>query len=124
MVQVTKQLPNEPDVIATVREQLMANHEHQHHHHKHKNKFARHVPKGSEASNILVGTIECLEKPVMAFVRLQESFIIEGLCEVEIPTRFIFILLGGVDYINYYQIGRSISTLMSDEIFHEVAYKS
>lgn len=145
MVRVTQQLPDREEVITDVRAQLLANHEHQHEHaqkkHKsptngadsansiathqpHKNKFARHVPKNSEASNILVGTMECLEKPVMAFVRLKTPVIIPGLCEVEIPTRFIFILLGGTEYVNYYQIGRSISTLMSDDIFHEVAYKS
>jgi anion exchange protein len=150
MVRGTKQLVDDDDVITTVKQQLLASHEHQFEHHKHKkdkdspnhnnssgnlnekemkktkskNKFAHHVPKGSEASNILVGTLDCLEKPVMAFVRLQDSTIIEGLCEVDIPTRFMFILLGNPSFINYYQIGRSMSTLMSDEIFHEVAYKS
>ena len=86
--------------------------------------FMRHIPKGAEASNILVGSLDCLEAPVMAFVRLEEAVVIEDLCEVDIPTRFIFILLGQRDNTNYYQIGRSVSTLMSDEIFHEVAYKA
>lgn len=42
-------------------------------------------------------------------------------------NRFIFILLGPVesaDNNNYHEIGRAMATLMSDEIFHEVAYRA
>ena len=42
-----------------------------------------------------------------------------------VPTRFIFILLGPVgDMSRYHEIGRSMGTLMSDEIFHEVTFRA
>lgn len=87
-------------------------------------KFLRHIPKGAEAANILVGTMPCLQHPCMAFIRLKNSVVLPQVCEVDIKTKFVFILLGGPDFTNYYQIGRSFSTLMSDQIFHEVAYQA
>ena len=91
---------------------------------KEKQKFLKHIPKGSEAANILVGTLSCIQQPVMAFVRLKNSQLLPGICEVDIPTKFFFFLVGGKDFTNYYQIGRSLSTIMSDDIFHIVAYKA
>ena len=39
------------------------------------------------------------------------------LTEVPVPTRFIFILLGPQgNQMRYHEIGRSIATLMSDEV--------
>ena len=52
------------------------------------------IPKGAEASNILVGEVDFLEKPLSAFIRLQEATILGDLTEVPVPTRFLFVLLG------------------------------
>ena len=52
------------------------------------------IPKGAEASNILVGELNILDKPLSAFIRLSEAVILGDLTEVPVPTRFIFILLG------------------------------
>lgn len=52
------------------------------------------IPKGAEASNILVGELNVLDKPLSAFIRLSEAVILGDLTEVPVPTRFIFILLG------------------------------
>ncbi|XP_033117132.1 sodium-driven chloride bicarbonate exchanger-like [Anneissia japonica] len=89
-------------------------------------KFMKKVPQGSEASNVLVGEVEFLQTPMTAFVRLQEGAILNDLTEVPIPTRFVFILLGPPTKNNrrYHEIGRCIATLMSDEVFQEVAYKA
>lgn len=39
--------------------------------------------------------------------------------------RFLFILLGPVgSHGSFHEIGRAMATLMSDEIFHEVAYRA
>lgn len=48
-----------------------------------------------------------------------------SITEVPIPVRFLFILLGPkiVD-LDYHEVGRSIATLMSNEHFHEIAYKA
>lgn len=53
----------------------------------------------------------------MAFVRLREAVELESVLEVPIPVRFLFVLLGPpTTSMDYHQIGRSISTLMSDKV--------
>ncbi|XP_046801168.1 sodium bicarbonate cotransporter 3 isoform X6 [Lucilia cuprina] len=87
--------------------------------------FMRKIPPGAEASNILVGEVEFLEKPLAGFIRLKEASVMGDLTEVPVPTRFIFILLGPPgSQSNFHEIGRAMATLMSDEIFHEVAYRA
>ena len=45
--------------------------------------------------------------------------------QVSIPVRFMFVLLGPFNGdMDYHEVGRSISTLMSDKGFHEVAYRA
>ncbi|XP_053090278.1 anion exchange protein 3 isoform X3 [Pangasianodon hypophthalmus] len=81
------------------------------------------IPKDAEATVVLVGCVEFLEQPAMAFVRLNEAVLLESVLEVPIPVRFIFVLLGpSQSNMDYHEIGRSFSTLMSDKNFHEVAY--
>ncbi|NXS67074.1 S4A10 protein, partial [Pandion haliaetus] len=87
--------------------------------------FMKKIPPGAEASNILVGELEFLDRAVVAFVRLSPAVLLTGLAEVPIPTRFLFILLGPLGKgQQYHEIGRSIATLMTDEVFHDVAYKA
>lgn len=54
----------------------------------------RKIPPGAEASNILVGEVDFLDKTLSAFIRLKQSCKMGDLTEVPVPTRFIFILLG------------------------------
>ncbi|XP_043847189.1 sodium-driven chloride bicarbonate exchanger isoform X7 [Dromiciops gliroides] len=87
--------------------------------------FMKKIPPGAEASNILVGELEFLDRTIVAFVRLSPAVLLTGLAEVPIPTRFLFILLGPLGKgQQYHEIGRSIATLMTDEVFHDVAYKA
>ncbi|KAM5280255.1 sodium bicarbonate cotransporter 3 isoform 11-T11 [Ctenodactylus gundi] len=87
--------------------------------------FMRKIPTGAEASNVLVGEVDFLERPIIAFVRLAPAVLLTGLTEVPVPTRFLFLLLGPAGKASqYHEIGRSIATLMTDEIFHDVAYKA
>uniref|UniRef100_A0A7N8Y528 Anion exchange protein n=1 Tax=Mastacembelus armatus TaxID=205130 RepID=A0A7N8Y528_9TELE len=87
--------------------------------------FMKKIPEGAEASNVLVGELDFLERPIVAFVRLSPAVLLSGLTEVPIPTRFLFILLGPDGKAQqYHEIGRSMATIMTDEIFHDVAYKA
>ncbi|XP_014212763.1 electroneutral sodium bicarbonate exchanger 1 isoform X2 [Copidosoma floridanum] len=87
--------------------------------------FMRKIPAGAEASNILVGEVDFLDKTISAFIRLSQASIMGDLTEVPVPTRFIFVLLGPTGGIsNFHEIGRAMATLMSDEVFHDVAYKA
>ncbi|TRY64872.1 hypothetical protein DNTS_024581 [Danionella cerebrum] len=83
------------------------------------------VPRDAEASNVLVGEVDFLDAPLVSFVRLQQAVVLGGLTEIPIPTRFLFILLGPKGkQTSYREIGRAIATLMSDEVFHDIAYKA
>ncbi|KAJ8286159.1 hypothetical protein GJAV_G00035190 [Gymnothorax javanicus] len=90
-----------------------------------KNKFMKKIPPNAEASNVLVGEVDFLEKPFVAFVRLDRATTLGGLTEVPVPTRFLFILLGPSGKTkSYNEIGRAIATLMVDDLFSDVAYKA
>ncbi|KAJ8285336.1 hypothetical protein GJAV_G00025670 [Gymnothorax javanicus] len=90
-----------------------------------KNKLMKKLPRDAEASNVLVGEVDFLDSPFIAFVRLQQAVMLGALTEVPVPTRFLFILLGPKGKAkSYHEIGRAIATLMSDEVFHDIAYKA
>uniref|UniRef100_A0A672IHE3 Anion exchange protein n=1 Tax=Salarias fasciatus TaxID=181472 RepID=A0A672IHE3_SALFA len=93
--------------------------------HQLKNKFMKKIPRDAEASNVLIGEVDFLDKPFVAFVRLAQATTLGGLTEVPVPTRFLFILLGPHGKTkSYNEIGRAIATLMVDDLFSDVAYKA
>jgi hypothetical protein len=61
----------------------------------------RKIPPGAEASNILVGEVDFLDKTLSVFIRLSQAGIMGDLTEVPVPTRFIFVLLGPTVRIVY-----------------------
>lgn len=113
------------------------------------------IPEGAEASNVLVGELDFLERPIVAFVRLSPAVLLTGLTEVPIPTRcedkiriwsckiprfrkewrakvvhfftntrFLFILLGPDGKAQqYHEIGRSMATIMTDEVTSNKIFK-
>ncbi|XP_022693621.1 electroneutral sodium bicarbonate exchanger 1-like isoform X1 [Varroa jacobsoni] len=94
-------------------------------HHRLNQAFMRKVPPGSQAVNILVGEVDFLERPIMAFVRLNQAMSLGDLTEVPVPTRFFFLLLGPTgNMVRYHEVGRAIGILMTDEVFHDVAFKA
>lgn len=79
--------------------------------------------QSTEATAVLVGPLEKLDEPLVAFVRLKEATKLGNLLEVHLPVRFIFVVLGPTnDSLNYHEIGRSIATLMSNQEFLESIY--
>ncbi|XP_059218992.1 anion exchange protein 3 isoform X3 [Stomoxys calcitrans] len=83
------------------------------------------IPHGAEATTVLVGAVDFLEQPTIAFLRLAEGVPMPSLTEVPIPVRFMFILLGPPNYdLDYHEVGRSIATLMANESFHGIAYSA
>uniref|UniRef100_A0A7N8XLD5 Anion exchange protein n=1 Tax=Mastacembelus armatus TaxID=205130 RepID=A0A7N8XLD5_9TELE len=92
---------------------------------KYEVKLMEKIPERAEATVVLVGSVGFLDQPSMAFVRLEEAVLLDSVLEVPVPVRFLFLLLGPpTSNIDYHQIGRSISTLMSDKHFHEAAYQA
>ncbi|XP_016343186.1 electrogenic sodium bicarbonate cotransporter 4-like isoform X5 [Sinocyclocheilus anshuiensis] len=90
-----------------------------------KNKFMKKIPRDAEASNVLIGEVDFLDKPFVAFVRLAQAATLGGLTEVPVPTRFLFVLLSPNGKTkSYNEIGRAMATLMVDDLFSDVAYKA
>ena len=53
-----------------------------------RNKFMKKLPRDAEASNVLVGEVDFLDAPFVAFVRLQQAVMLGALTEVPVPTRY------------------------------------
>lgn len=91
----------------------------------HNDTILKRIPVGAEATTVLVGAVDFLEQPTIAFIRLAEGVFMPNITEVSIPVRFLFILLGPITAdLDYHEIGRSISTLMANHHFHKIAYKA
>ncbi|XP_059090863.1 electroneutral sodium bicarbonate exchanger 1-like isoform X1 [Tigriopus californicus] len=88
--------------------------------------FMKKVPKDSEGNSILIGDVCELDHPIACFIRLANAVYIGDLTEVAVPTRFIFLLLTpkSEDLPDVREIGRCMATIMSDDVFHDVAYKA
>ncbi|XP_075999106.1 solute carrier family 4 member 1a (Diego blood group) isoform X2 [Genypterus blacodes] len=71
-----------------------------------------------EASIVLSGSLDLLQKPVVAFVRLRDSAVMDSALEVPVPVRFVFVLVGpGQSGVDYHESGRAMGALMADWVF-------
>ncbi|XP_062294423.1 solute carrier family 4 member 1a (Diego blood group) [Scomber scombrus] len=76
-----------------------------------------------EASVVLSGVLSSLEKPVVAFVRLQDSVVMESTMECSVPVRFVFVLMGpSQNDMDYSETGRAMGALMADWVFSLEAF--
>jgi len=81
------------------------------------------LEEGTEGCLTLVGNIPC-DGPIAVFVRLANSIVMHNTIEVNLPMRFMFIMLSPEDNYNMdpHEVGRAFSTLMSNQAFHNVCY--
>ena len=86
--------------------------------------FYRKITAGTEGASILVGECDLLTQPFSAFVRLETAFLLENWFEVPVPIRFFIVFVGPKSRVpnKYFEIGRAISTLLSDELFQDWAF--
>uniref|UniRef100_A0A667ZDU4 Anion exchange protein n=1 Tax=Myripristis murdjan TaxID=586833 RepID=A0A667ZDU4_9TELE len=76
-----------------------------------------------EASIVLSGIVDSLQKPVVAFIRLSDSVVMESALEVSVPVRFVFILVGpSQSGLDFHESGRAMGALMADWVFSLEAY--
>uniref|UniRef100_A0A8D0BJ61 Anion exchange protein n=1 Tax=Salvator merianae TaxID=96440 RepID=A0A8D0BJ61_SALMN len=81
------------------------------------------IPQDAEATLVLVGCATFLAHPTLAFVRLKEAVKLDSVLEVPVPVRFLFVVLGPESpHISYHEIGRAISTMMSERVFRRDSY--
>ncbi|ELU05030.1 hypothetical protein CAPTEDRAFT_177933 [Capitella teleta] len=86
--------------------------------------FLKKIPVGSEVANIMVGGVDFLKKPIVVFVRLGQATTLADLTEVDLPTRFIFMVLGPGDFSELGEQGRAAGSLFSDKVFGSVAFRA
>ena len=81
------------------------------------------LPEKSESTTVLVGSVNYLKHPISIFARLAEGCLLGNLMELNVPVRFLFVLLGPEDEQNkYHETGRSIAAMMSDKFFLSSVY--
>lgn len=62
-----------------------------------------------------IGALDFLQKPVVAFVRLADSMVMDSALESPIPIRFVFMLVGPKDSgLDFTESGRAMGALMAD----------
>ena len=63
------------------------------------------------------GSLDFLEKPTVAFVRLKSATVLDSALEAAAPVRFVFVLIGpGKNNFDYHETGRAMAALMADKV--------
>ncbi|XP_005812788.1 band 3 anion exchange protein-like [Xiphophorus maculatus] len=78
-----------------------------------------------EASMVLVGALDFLEKATIVFVRLKEAVSLDSALEAPVPVRFVFVLIGPSKFdLDYHETGRAMAALMADKVFNQEAFQA
>ncbi|KAL3051463.1 hypothetical protein OYC64_001668 [Pagothenia borchgrevinki] len=78
-----------------------------------------------EASMVLVGALDILEKPTVVFVRFKEAAVLDPALEASVPVRFVFALVGPTETdMDYRETGRTMAALMADKVFNQAAFQA
>ncbi|XP_065806072.1 solute carrier family 4 member 1b (Diego blood group) isoform X1 [Labrus bergylta] len=78
-----------------------------------------------EASMVLVGALDFLERPTVVFVRLKEATVLDSALETPVPVRFVFVLVGpSKSDMDYHETGRAMAALMADKVFNQAALQA
>ncbi|XP_049616000.1 solute carrier family 4 member 1b (Diego blood group) isoform X1 [Syngnathus scovelli] len=78
-----------------------------------------------EASMVLVGVLDFLEKPAVVFVRLKEAAALDSALEAPEPIRFVLVLIGPANAeLDYHETGRAMAALMADKLFNQTASRA
>ena len=56
--------------------------------------FLKKLPANSEGAVVLAGRVNILTKPISIFIRLLKPVVLEDLPEVDIPTRYLYFVVG------------------------------
>lgn len=78
-----------------------------------------------EASIVLVGALDFLERPTVVFLRLKEAVVLDSALEAPVPVRFVFVLVGpSKSDMDYHETGRAMAALMADKVFNQAAFQA
>uniref|UniRef100_A0A8C1V6Z6 Solute carrier family 4 member 1 n=1 Tax=Cyprinus carpio TaxID=7962 RepID=A0A8C1V6Z6_CYPCA len=88
-------------------------------------KIEHRLLRDEHKSCFIVGALEFLERPTIAFVRLRDSVVLESALETLLPVRFIFILIGPTTTdMDYHECGRAMAALLADKAFNQAAFQA
>ncbi|XP_056900298.1 solute carrier family 4 member 1b (Diego blood group) isoform X3 [Takifugu flavidus] len=91
----------------------------------HKFSVKRDESEHVEASMVLVGALDFLERPTVVFVRLKESAELGSALEAPMPVRFVFVLVGPSSAdMDYHETGRAMAALLADKVFNQAALQA
>ena len=111
--------------LDSLKNQLRADHHHTSSSRRKNAHFAQKVEAGAEGCTVLVGENYQIPEITSCFVRLKEAIVVPHLMEINIPIRFLFVMVGPENSKNqFHEIGRCMATLMADAVWHEVAYSA
>ena len=82
--------------------------------------FLKKLPSGTEGAIVLVGKTPVIPKAISVFIRLLKPVVLEDLPEVDIPTRYLYLVLGG-ERLNA-DVGRAIGSAFADKSFAKLIY--
>jgi len=85
------------------------------------------LPSDCEAANILVGQVDFLDETQICFCRFDNVIPMDKVTEVDVPTRFVFLVLGPTSSTSIWELtelGGALATLLSDKVFFDVALKA
>uniref|UniRef100_A0A9J2P7R1 Anion exchange protein n=1 Tax=Ascaris lumbricoides TaxID=6252 RepID=A0A9J2P7R1_ASCLU len=85
----------------------------------------RKVATTIESAQVFAGTVPQLDRPCFVMVRLLDAQRMPEVVDGAALVRFVFVLLGpAIVDLSYYEMGRSISTLIADKSFNKIAYET
>ena len=70
---------------------------------------------------VLVGKTPLIQKPISVFIRLAKPVVLEDLPEVDIPTRYLYMVVGEGERLNA-DVGRAIGSAFADKSFAKLIY--
>jgi len=79
----------------------------------------RKLPAGTECASLLVGHVDFLDDLVVAYFRFRSPTVIDGLTEVTLATRFLFVAVGPTEessIVELSDLGRAFATLLNDRV--------
>merc|ERR550532_1370163 len=89
--------------------------------------FLKKIPDSAEAALVLEGKLPGLLQPLSVFIRLEKAVVLPTLPEVDVPTRFLYILISPTDSQKAggcSDTGRAMGTAFSDRNFVKEIYNA
>ncbi|CAF0933984.1 unnamed protein product [Didymodactylos carnosus] len=88
-------------------------------------KLQRKLDLKSEGASILICPVNFVTEATIVFVRLENAIELPGLLELKLHSRFVVLLIGPEEIEKQIlQVGRSMATVLTDDICREFAYLS